>query len=98
MISSQDICDNLQKQETRDVLWNHGVGEINHGVGNIFPQAPSYYRTPSDPDRSFQPVRGRHTPPVNVGSELSWHPVWYVFVLIPTICIKRQGLLIVGSA
>ena len=50
MISSQGICDNLQKQETRRVLWNHGVGEISHDAGISFPQAPNHCGTPSSPD------------------------------------------------
>ena len=98
MISSQDICDNLQKQDTRRVLRNHGVGEVNHGAGINLPQAPSCYRTPSDPDRRFQLLRHRGRPPVNVGSEFNRHHVWYVFILVLAVGRECRGLLIVGGA
>ena len=98
MISSQDICDNLQKQDTRCVLRNHGAGKVDRGDAIIFPQAPSCCGTPFNPDRRFQLLRDRRRPPVNLGSEFNWHRVWYVLILILAVGGKCRGLLIVGNA
>lgn len=87
-ISSQGVCDNFQKQDTRTVLCGSDVGENVHVTRNICSPASDHHNPPSNPNRRRRPVPGEYRPPAHVGSKLDWHCVWYVVALFLIVDTK----------
>ena len=96
-ILSQGMRDNFQKQDNYSVLWDSGVGEIDHIPRIVFFQASDSHRPLFVPGRRFQPMRDRCEPPVHVDSKYGWRRVWYVVALAPVAGVKCRRLLTVGA-
>jgi len=75
-MSSQDICDNFQKQVHCRVLWDPSLVEINPGAYISFPPAYDALGRPPAPDRHFQFVSTRPTPPVQVSPSCDCYHIW----------------------
>ena len=97
-ISSQGICGQLQKQDTRNIPWDSGVGEIRFNARSITSQAPGGHTFPSGANRLFQLVWDQRKPPPPAHFKFNRHCVWCVFALVLVFGVKYRGLLIVGSA
>ena len=96
-ILSQGMRDNFQKQDNHSVLWDSGVGEIDHIPRIVFFQASDSHRPLFVPGRRFQPMRDRCEPPVHVDSKYGWRRVWYVVALAPVAGVKSRRLLTLGG-
>jgi len=56
----QGVCDNVQKQDLRGVLWGTDVGENGHVARDIYRSTPDDRNPPSNPDRRRRPVPGQY--------------------------------------
>ena len=97
-ISSQGICNQFQKENTRGVLYNPGAGEIGCHARFRFFQASGDHTPPfRNPDRSFRPVWARRGPPLHVVCKLNWYCVWYVVELVLVLGVEYRGLMTAGN-
>ena len=91
-LTSQGICDNLQKQASHRVLWRSSVGQMCYVPRDDFYQHSSGHGPSCTPaDRRLGVVWVHDGSASQVGSEFGWYCIRYVFV---HICSMRRNSLL----
>ena len=82
---SQGICDYIQKQDTRGVLWKHDVSKIRSLARVKSCRASGDRGPPCDPKRRLRFMWIRCGLPVQQSSAFTGNRVWYVVLFVQVI-------------